>query len=274
MAPWRVPPPPLMAIQRGELKSVASWEVRGRHEEDPVDSMLEEAVRGPLSPRRKGELAMAIASGRTRAERWSSEWMDKLVEHNPEVLVEALSADQGAGDATRMALVAMDVSLASLEVVHMLVAKGAMAEEYVLVHLLNCLERCREGDEGSGKNRKARLFCLYLQKMIRDGLVDGASNAHEQQRKRGGADADELVHVNSARSAGGTASVLYRVFARAGGGPALSAHQKRRLKGFRLRMLLVCSTRSRISLNTFVCNDPDSQAKSVTDVLVAFSCPS
>lgn len=179
MARWRVPPPPLMAIQSGELRSVAAWEVRGRDEVDLVDATLEEAMRGPLSPRRKRELAAAVAAGRAHVERWSCEQMEKLVEHNPEVLVEALCADQGTGDATRMALVAMDVSLASLELVHTLVSRGAMTEEYVLVHLLNCLERCREGEEGSGRNRKVRLFCLYLQKMIRDGLVDGASKVDE-----------------------------------------------------------------------------------------------
>lgn len=182
---WRVPLPPLLEIQRGELKSVAPWDEGPGPSSEPWERWLLKAMRGPLSPRKKRRLAEKLAAGRVSADRWTLELVEGLLVHNQEVLVEALANDGGREDAPRLVLVRLDVSLAHLEVMQKLISRGAMSEEYVLLHILNCVERCREGEDGSAKNRRARLFCLFLQQMIAGGFVNGKSKGVMSCKSRG-----------------------------------------------------------------------------------------
>ena len=104
----------------------------------------------------------------------SPQTLTDLVEHNPSLAHECMlrilqEDDPQETNVYLSALVTMDMSLHSMEVVNRLAPQ--LHPEFLHMFISNCIVSCENHPERPAQNRLIRLVCVFLQSLIRNNLI-------------------------------------------------------------------------------------------------------
>lgn len=195
---------------RKPSKIVAVRELMSKALKGPLAPNQQEEMLALLDPGRQNVSAemMVRSSNTILASGLSPKRLPELVENNPMVAIKCLLilmktkwpaervledtgsrvSDQGKGDSQESgaakpeqaeklnkllsALVNMDMSLHSMEVVNRLTTAVELPTEFLHLYISNCISSCEDIKDKYMRNRLVRLVCVFLQSLIRNKIID------------------------------------------------------------------------------------------------------
>jgi len=185
------PVPPILKVAASEMIWMNPeyghrllWDLPAKATEIPVDKevlgLLRRAFREPLVPMsQQAALEELDKDSRLLAEAdLTPQNLPGLVENNPNIatafLLALMSDGVGSGRNNEYlsALVNMDMSLHSMEVVNRLTTAINLPSEFVHLYVSNCISSCENIQEKYMQNRLVRLVCVFLQSLIRNKIVN------------------------------------------------------------------------------------------------------
>jgi hypothetical protein len=182
--------PPMLEIQAEELQWMECdeggdaslvWDnsfIKRERERELLKELLAAAFAGPLNPKQQQQLIgrIKMESNSLLTSEITSVQLPVLVENNSAVAVELVlqlintKSDQMMDYLS--ALVNMDMSFHSIEVVNGLSVVTELPTEFIHLYVSNCISSCENMKDRFMQSRFVRLVCVLLQSLMRKNIVN------------------------------------------------------------------------------------------------------
>lgn len=137
--------------------------------------LVDKSLRSPLTLKQQHALTTHLAESPTRVldAGLTPQAFPDLVEHSPMLAIEVLRALIRTDRFTEYltVLVNMEMSVHSMEVVKLLTAEVDLPTDLIVLYLCNCMSTCEQNKDQYTQNRLVRLFCVFLQSLVKNNTI-------------------------------------------------------------------------------------------------------